>query len=222
MEWQNILAWVDAADFEHEDRLIDAFDRLFDLLIDSIVDRHTEQAVFHNGLKTACKKSLTPAQKEAKLLEAEAVALGRNPARYVATMRGISTSAAYALLKRADGRMLNFSSVVGVKGVDNVSRWIPERVDVDRKLRAIRTVCAAGGQHCKGEAPARFTICWECRKEFGAPHDWDEITRRWLLPEVRRLKRLAYREAVNLLYAERREAGIVDDINLYELIAEAV
>lgn len=192
-------------------------------LLDDIVQRNTEYETFVAIVNMIWGDILTRAQCEAEALYLEAVHLGINPAVYIAHRRGTTVQAAYALLKRADGRkMLNLSSKGSVVDDDYNQKpaYTPSEVEIADKLMSMTVICAGGGSHCQGEAPARFGICWNCLQQFGRPGDRDPGTAHWLEPEIRRVKAQAKREARNQLYAEH--AGLVDSPDEYEAVTEAV
>ena len=212
--WNNLARWCEPHEQHSQSAVLRG-------LLDLIVDRPTEYATFVSLVAIAWARALTQAQIEAEALRLEALHMGINPAVYIAHRRGTSLQAAYALMRRTDGRkMLKLEAVSSVIDDSQKKPYRPSEAEIASQLKEMKVICAGGGTRCSGEAPAQYGICWNCLMEFGRPGERDDYTVRWLEPEIRRIKAQAKREARNQLYAEH--AGLVDSPQEYEAVAEAV
>lgn len=212
--WNDLARWCEPHEQHSQSAVLRG-------LLDLIVDRPTEYAAFVSLVEIVWNRALTNAQIEAEALRLEAQHLGINPAVYIAHRRGTSLQAAYALMRRADGRkMLKLETISSVIDDSQKNPYRPSEAEIASQLKEMKVICAGGGTRCLGEAPAQYGICWNCLHEFGRPGERDEYTARWLEPEIRRIKAQAKREARNQLYAEH--AGLVDSPQEYEAVTEVV
>lgn len=222
--YSDLLCWCDLKEI-HLARMVaqndgDPLNILLPKVIDVTVHRVTESKAFLNLLRSAWKRSLTKSQLDAKLLEAEAIRLGVTPTCYIAEQRGTTLRAAQRLLKRANRRKM-FASTPAVASIGvELAPWQPSRAAISHKLSSMTVVCAGSGSKCKGTARARYALCWDCLHEFGLPGEREPQTAAWLEPEIRRIRREAYAEAVNLLYAEHHGVT-VDDPGQYDALTMA-
>lgn len=144
--------------------------------------------------------TLTPAQTEAVAYAVEAELLGENVAQYVATKRETGVSAAYKLLDRAG--MSKNGQKVTVNNRSGNQKWSPSRSMIYAKMGSAERICAGSSPECKGMAPRRMELCRPCFDYYGHRDAWDDLTRRWLVPECSRIHSEHYAWAVNELYRE--------------------
>lgn len=218
--WQDVYSFLDVHDIEW-DRNAD-FNRFEAHIRDLIVDRPLEWSVFKRLFTDAWNRQYTPAQKNAVDLHAYAVRIGHpSPIQYVADQRDTCYSAARKLLHRAKQRKMSHFDSVDHVIYDSVDNWQPPRADVKAILAKKQVICAGSGENCEGHAQWRYGLCWPCRLQFGAPGQRSELTERWLIPEIRRIRNQAYHEVVNELIAKHRIGQRVNSTGEYDALANA-
>lgn len=81
----------------------------------------------------------------------------------------------------------------------------PTSAEVQKMMAYITHPCAAGFEGCVGEMKGRFAICSRCHKQLGShiEAEWDELTRKWLPAEVRRIRKQWQRDARNTWYRQQ-------------------
>lgn len=167
--WLNVLAWIDWTDLTTHKRAGYVF------FMDLLISRPTEFAVMLALFVRAYERSggrleMTASQVEAVTLAYEAVAVGLNPARYVAQRKGTSLRAAYYLLQRADthiGKMFNIEQ--NFHSVDRAKKYLPTEADIKRRMAGFRHECPCAPLHedCKHTIRGDQDLCHPCSKRYG-------------------------------------------------------
>lgn len=166
---------------------------------------------------------------EIALLDREAKRLNFNPVKYIANRIDKSERTVYRYLELIDltiaaevlptdfGEKSNFVALDSVK-----KEWKPSREDIQRKRMSIPRTCAAGMPGCAGTTiSGLYPLCTSCSKHFPLDKQdkWEERTKEWLLPEIRRIRNEHYQQVVNILYEEHY--SMVDG-DVYEYAEYAV
>lgn len=150
---------------------------------------------------------------EIAVLDREAKWLNLNPVKYIANRIQKSERTVYRYLELIDLEIaaqvlpVDFGENSNFVALDSVERtWKPAPEDIQRKRMSIPRICAAGMPGCAGTTiSGLYPLCTSCAKHF--PMDkqdtWDERTKKWLLPEIRRIRNEHYQQVVNILYEER-------------------
>lgn len=81
----------------------------------------------------------------------------------------------------------------------------PTSAEVQKMMTSITHPCAAGFEGCCGDMKGRFAICSRCYKELGSyiETEWDDLTRKWLPAEVRRIRKQWQKDARNAWYQQQ-------------------
>jgi hypothetical protein len=81
----------------------------------------------------------------------------------------------------------------------------PTSAEVQKTMTSITHPCAAGFEGCCGDIKGRFAICSRCYKELGSyiETEWDDLTRKWLPAEVRRIRKQWQKDARNAWYQQQ-------------------
>lgn len=81
----------------------------------------------------------------------------------------------------------------------------PTSHEVQKMMAYITHPCAAGFEGCVGDMKGRFAICSRCHKQLGShiEAEWDELTRKWLPAEVRRIRKQWQKDARNAWYRQQ-------------------
>ena len=149
---------------------------------------------------------------EIAMLDREAKELDMNPVRYIANRIGKSERTVYRYLELIDltiaaevlptdfGEKSNF---IPLDSVD--TSWKPSAEMIQRKRLAVPRMCAAGMPGCSAyTASGNYPLCLSCSKHF--PMDkqdtWEERTKQWLLPEIRRIENEHRNQVIEILYEE--------------------
>lgn len=150
---------------------------------------------------------------EIAVLDREAKRLGFNPVKYIAIRIGKSERTVYRLLELIDltiaaevlpmdfGEKSNFIPLDS--SVD--TSWRPSAEMIQRRRLSVPRMCAAGMPGCAGTtASGQYPLCLSCSKHF--PMDkqdtWEERTKKWLLPEIRRIENEHRNQVIEILYEE--------------------
>ena len=162
---------------------------------------------------------------EIALMEREAIDLKMNPAQYIANRINKSTDTVYRLFDLIDMRILSevlktdFAERSNFLPLDSVTEtsWKPSAEMIQRKRLSVPRMCAAGMPGCSAyTASGNYPLCLSCSKHF--PMDkqdtWDERTKKWLLPEIRRIENEHRNQVIEILYEEHN--GMIDN-DVYEI-----
>jgi hypothetical protein len=81
----------------------------------------------------------------------------------------------------------------------------PTSQQIDKLMTSIYHPCAAGFEGCVGDMTGRFAICSRCYKHLGShiEAEWDELTRKWLPAEIRRIRSVWKKDARNAWYQQQ-------------------
>lgn len=81
----------------------------------------------------------------------------------------------------------------------------PTSQQIDKLMTSIYHPCAAGFEGCVGDMTGRFAICSRCYKHLGShiEAEWDDLTRKWLPAEIRRIRSVWKKEARNMWYQQQ-------------------
>jgi hypothetical protein len=81
--------------------------------------------------------------------------------------------------------------------------------------------CACGFEGCIGDITGRFWICSNCYRKLGShiESEWDELTRKWLPKEIRRIRSQAQRDARNLWYKQQYTEISQEELEQLEIAA---
>ncbi len=145
------------------------------------------------------EKELTKRQKEAMTAYDEAIHCDQAPVTYVADKLGISVPGASKLLKRA--KVLTFGDFVHYVSSSQykLSDWSPSAQEIKAMMKSKPRICAyCGGKTYDGSVP----LCFTCHSQLQSLREevWDERTRKWLIPEIRRIENEHRQWAVDACY----------------------
>lgn len=208
IQWQNPYMWVDETDLLDEHGRM-SVRRGVDALTDTMVNRPTDTRVMARGLRAAVRAArLTRAQAEGLTLAREAMQMGLTPSMHIAAVRGVTARAAQRMLKRIDGRleakMFAFGKNFAIEYNAGTQPMISEK-DIQRVLAGLRVECAGCG---KPGQNVRYCLCRGCVETYGIAGEREERTRRWLDPLIKEARRMARKEAIEILMKATLRHGI--------------